>query len=444
MKTPRLVFFVARFVFAFFILFTSGYCLLTFIPFTYQQFHVGDLLLWLTVFVKYHPFIYLAALAIVAPTLLESRPNRATRAAVAGFLAVYMLAGVALVVHPLLLNLRNDAMSLAWCVVSLTPLLWIGVIDWLEHGHLVAWEGSDSDEDYRTFRAGWQTAIFVPAVYAGGVLVRFGMSKTAPFNTMEWLVGFAWSLLTHLVFFMGIFLILHAFRSLASMLPRPKRTDFVLSTGLSVALIWLIIRFLIFPTVSFGGYPASFVAFMLALSVVFLFAGTALRLYQPQQGPLESGIALLFTPMRFARFYSLMGKIGYIVTLAVVAYALEARFALMDWNYVLQRLVALAIWAIAFAGFYEMAYQARNRRSHIFFYAIAGCAVILYTALLRLEPGIEVRVNDVPTEVSRALDEYAGYDASFRVAHEMLTPREGGSGEDSFYGFLARNTNISR
>ena len=444
MKTPRLVFFLARFVFAFFILFTSGYCLLTFIPFTYQQFHVGDLLLWLTVFVKYHPFISLAALAIVTPTLLESRPDRVTQNAVTGFLAVYLLAGVALVFHPLLINLRNDVMSLVWCVVSLTPLLWIGVIDWLEHRDLVAWEGSDSDEDYRTFRAGWQTALFVSAVYAGGVFVRFGMSKTAPFSTMEWLLGFAWSLLTHLVFFMGIFLVLHAFRSLASMLVRPKRTDFILSIALSVALIWLIIRFLIFPTVSFGGYPASFVAFMLALSVVFLSAGTALRLYQPQQGPVESGIALLFTPMRFARFYSPLGKIAYIVILAVIAYALEARFALMDWNYVLQRLVALAIWAIAFAGFYEMSYQGRNRRSHIFFYVVAGCAVILYTVLLRLEPGIEVRVHDVPTEVSRALDEYAGYDASFKVAHEMLTPNEGGSGEDSFYGFLAQNTNIPR
>ena len=444
MKTPRLVFLLARIVFAFFILFTSGYCLLTFIPFTYQQFHVGDLLRWLTVFVKYHPFIYLGALAIVTPTLLESRPNRATQAAVSGFLAIYTLAGVALVARPLLINLRNDATSLVWCVISLTPLLWIGVIDWLEHHDLIAWEGSDSDEDYRTFRAGWQAALFVSVVYAAGVVVRFGMSKTAPFNTMEWLVGFAWSLLTHLVFFMGIFLVLLAFRSLASMLPHPKRTDFVLSTGLSVALNWLIIRFLIFPTVSFGGYLASFVAFMLALSVVFIFAGSALRLYHPQQGPLESGIALLFTPMRFARFYSAAGKTAYIVTLAVVAYALEARFALMDWNYVLQRLVALAIWAIAFAGFYEMAYQGRNRRSHIFFYAVAGSAVILYTVLLRLEPGIDVRVNDVPTELSRALDEYAGYDASFKVAHDMLTPTEGGSGEDNFYAFLAQNTNIPR
>ncbi len=444
MKTPRLVFFLARFLFAFFVLFTSGYCLLTFIPFTYQQFHVGDLLLWLTVFVKYHPFIYLAALGIVAPTLLESRPNKATNAAVTGFLAVYLLAGVALVIHPLLINLRNDSMSLVWCMISLTPMLWIGVIDWLEHRDLIAWEGSDTDEDYRTFRAGWQAALFVATIYALGVIVRFGFSKTNTFSFAGWMVGFGWSLLTHMVFFMGIFLVLHSFRSLASMLPRPKRTDFILSTGLSVALIWLVIRFLIFPTVSFGGNVASLVAFMLALGTVFLFAGTALRLYQPQQGPIESGIALLFTPMRFARFYSVTGKLGYIVALAVVAYALEARFALMDWNYVLQRLVALGIWLVAFAGFYEMAYQGKNRRTHLFFYAIAGCTVILYTALLRFEPGIDVRINGMPTEVSRALDEYAGYDASFKVAHDMLTPIQGGAGVDTFYGFLAQNTNIPR
>jgi hypothetical protein len=101
----------ARALFVVFVLFTSIYCLLTFIPFTSIHFLQFTHFTWLSLFVKYHPALYWVALALVSVTLVEDARSGRCRLLARMFLALAGIGGVAIVIKPLLPNLRNDSRS---------------------------------------------------------------------------------------------------------------------------------------------------------------------------------------------------------------------------------------------------------------------------------------------------------------------------------------------
>src|SRR6202040_4007759 len=98
----RFLFAPARLVVLGFILLSSVYALLAYIPFTYQQVHKGGLLPWLTTFGKIHAQLYWAAFAIACATLAPDLKRARARALVIGFAAVYAVAGVLLQFFPVM------------------------------------------------------------------------------------------------------------------------------------------------------------------------------------------------------------------------------------------------------------------------------------------------------------------------------------------------------
>jgi len=76
---PRALFVLARLCLCAFVLVTSAYCLLAYIPFTYQWVIKCTLVKWLPVFVSVHPFLYWAVMALVALTLAPDVRNARTR-----------------------------------------------------------------------------------------------------------------------------------------------------------------------------------------------------------------------------------------------------------------------------------------------------------------------------------------------------------------------------
>src|SRR6266480_2179667 len=66
----RSLFVVPRLCFCAFMLVTSAYCLLAYIPFTYQWVISFNLVGWLPGFVKFHPYLYWLALVMVGATLV--------------------------------------------------------------------------------------------------------------------------------------------------------------------------------------------------------------------------------------------------------------------------------------------------------------------------------------------------------------------------------------
>src|SRR6185503_5629816 len=103
MKLANLYGLAARAVFALFAALTAWYCLLAYLPFTYQQVHQGGLLPWLDTFARIHPWIRAALFAALTPVLWSS---------VRGFAAVFLAGELAQTVysfvHPVLPALQND------------------------------------------------------------------------------------------------------------------------------------------------------------------------------------------------------------------------------------------------------------------------------------------------------------------------------------------------
>jgi len=162
----RAVFLACRGLFTLVCLVTSLYCLLAFLPFTYQNVIEFKVVGWTGAFALLHPWIWWIALVAAAWTMTEDyRPG--TRALVVGFLIAGAASGIALVVSPLLAGIQNEFRSLVWAGVWLAPLWWVAVIDFMGPGSRLRWNGRDEQDGARVFWTCVATGVTVPLLYAG-------------------------------------------------------------------------------------------------------------------------------------------------------------------------------------------------------------------------------------------------------------------------------------
>src|SRR5579864_4933302 len=94
MKARFYGFFALRGAFILFFLLSSLYCLLAYIPFTYQQVHKGRLIPALNQFGQWHHLLYWLALALIVPVVgYDSREARRR-----GFLFLLAMAAAGLLI----------------------------------------------------------------------------------------------------------------------------------------------------------------------------------------------------------------------------------------------------------------------------------------------------------------------------------------------------------
>src|SRR6267378_3319203 len=107
----RILFLAARLYFGAFILLTSVYCLLAYIPFTYHWFIQNPLVFWFPVFVKFHTYFYIAAALAASATLFPKLDDPKTRRLVLAFFAFNAVVCVIFFINPFLTHLPNDFRS---------------------------------------------------------------------------------------------------------------------------------------------------------------------------------------------------------------------------------------------------------------------------------------------------------------------------------------------
>src|SRR5437764_14516011 len=122
-------------LFAGFLLFASLYCILCYIPFTYQQFLKADVIPALGIFARLHPVIYLVVLLLAAPAIGFRNSWLSC-----GFWMVHAPAAAVLLVHPVLKNLESSIASLVWGLVHLATLAWISALSIERHYPEVRWQ----------------------------------------------------------------------------------------------------------------------------------------------------------------------------------------------------------------------------------------------------------------------------------------------------------------
>lgn len=432
----RAGFFFARLWVGAVLLLTAGYCLLAYIPFTYHQVVVGGLLPWLSAFARFHIYFYWSAFALAGCTLPWR--TRRTRLASLFFLIVYGTIGVILLVRPLLVTLENNLQSLLWALLVLTPLAWLGAVDWISQRGSFRWAKEKSSEIPRLFGALLLTAVYAWLLSTVLVIVRYGASNAAELRGRQWALVLAGSLLFHLLVFMVAFLVVNFTRAITSTLSQSQAMYALSYAATAAVLLMLGLKLIVFASVSFSSSWSTVAAFAAAFSVVLFLSGTSARLYRSQDGEIESPLTLLLLPVAFLRPLPRSVQAGILVAASAIAVWMLISVSPVDWEHLIQKLLIAAIWAGCFSFFYLTA-PAPTKRSANSLIIAAAAFVCLYVGFIALPP-------KWPSPAGKqALDEYANYDASFSLAQALLSPPVAAVVDpDSFFAFLVRNTNIPR
>lgn len=462
MRIPWAFQFAARVLILIFALLSAGYCLLAYIPFTYQQIHVGGLLGWLTVFVLFHPLFYWLALLLAGMTLLPELLGGKGKNGARAILGAGAVAGVVLTIRPVLVSLGNDTGSAIWSVVWLVPLVAVGALDWWACWEDIEWSETGSTEDAALFPAFWQTGALLAILYFAMAAVRLRGIYDLHMTGRQWLWVAACTVVSQLLLFTVVGVVLDLVRGKTLRLSKSVAAEFASCVVTVWVLGWLVIRIVIFPTLSLSGAWNWVLSIAVSGCVAIFLAGTSLRIGRVQTvettedsrgrgrlrhtNPVESGLGLLLAPFGFLREAEWWKRVLVVGAICIVAWYLSNRARLMDWDYLLQKTLVSLLAVVLFACFYSMARRGKSGRP-VLAYGTAALILLAYLALGTLEPKIAQAGTGVegPT---RILDEYADYDVAFRLADDLLTqPRVGtrrSSLNENFYAFLAENTHIPR
>jgi phosphoglycerol transferase MdoB-like AlkP superfamily enzyme len=152
------------------------------------------------------------------------------------------------------------------------------------------------------------------------------------------------------------------------------------------------------------------------------------------RGGAIEGLALALAPVTIPGFSRRTLQALPLAGLALLAWTLAVNTAIMDWNFMFQKLTACVVWVLSFAYLYarsERRLNAPDRRMTFLFWV--AMAVPCYR--------LSAASAAVHAEVGSALERYAGYDASFRLIRDAISapPRD-----NTFYKLLALHTNIPR
>ena len=438
-----------RALFGGFFLLSSLYCLLAYIPFTFQQVIKGRLLPPLNTFGKVHPLLHIAlfglALFLLSFDRAHERVSRTGRRLRQGFLLWLFIGTVFLCVSPVLGNLENGNASYVWSLVAVVPLLWLGILDWCELLLTVHWRADSKDEDLTLFRAACWTAAFLTVVYGGiAYAPRGGMSGLSA-SLPAGAFAFGVTALSHLLALIGCFVGLILMMVMASWFAKPARTQFFACHLLGAAIMWLVFRVIVFPGMSFQGWRADLYAVVFSLTVAIYLSSICLRLYPGESREVQSGFAFAFwiqpQATESARETRIWKALVPMLLLAGFATTVAIATARMDWNYLIQKLAALVIWVAAFRLFYVTAcrFQVTRNRTGILLLAATGI-LFSYRTLQATQNYLWAKIKN-PQTSAQFLQNYSGYNVSFKTIYDAIAPVESDGG---FFRFLTQNTNIPR
>lgn len=436
----RVLLVISRVSFCVFMLVTSAYCLLAYIPFTYKWVISFNLIGWLPAFVKFHAYLYWFVFALLAaslsPELKRSGMRSGTKRMVAGFLLLHIGLGIGLLISPVLAGIQNDGISFIWSLAWLFPVLWLGAIDYTSGVGRIEWAAA-ADQDKQMLLAAGLTPIFLTVLYALSLHFRSVGETDKHLGISAQVVGAAASLASHLFFFALLFALLKLINSIAKRSSKGSKVEFVLCHLLAVVATSLIIRRVILPAIAFNNQLANLFSILTGLSIVVFSMALSVRLRQQKAEPVRSGLQLALSAITVPGLSSAGGCALWMAAAALFAWVVPALVAMKDWDFLLQELSAILIWPLSFAAFYKLASRFKARQYNL-------GVVVMITASIFLLYGNSSQLKRLlskqdSSDVTESLERYSALDVSFKAVREICsTP----SNDSDLYEYLREYTNI--
>lgn len=450
--TPRrymaaAAFLITRLAFGSFFLVSSTYCLLLYIPFSYFGFIHNPILWWLPGFVRLHAWLFAISLSAVTITLLPQLRLPKMRFSVAAFIAVNCGMCFYLAFISPLGNIVPDFNSYLWSMYALFPLMWLGAIDFASarlDGKKISLRAPRGGE---VKTAVW-AAIVTATVFAITSTLRQLLGSPHHISAKTRLAGVVISMAAHIAIFVLIAGLFYLIRRVAMRLPNANLTYFVVSRFLVWMLCAAVVLKIPLPSISFFGNPALVVSLVIALAFVVSVEGTvaalSVRLAKSEEFADEGS---LVTPRQFpsAKFWT--ASLG-LFALLILAYAIPAEIAKTDWDFVVQKLCVLLLWAAVYVFISRQADDknaaSRNAMQRKKDWGLAS-GVALLIASLTLVGFRELDTTALQdSNWDNIVGAYAGTDISFKAASDILARSLASDDHDAFYQYLQRHTNLPR
>lgn len=391
-----------RLIWGIYLLLSSIYCLLAFLPYTFFALVKAPPYEWIAGFAHYQGILYLAMLTPVA--ILQLRKQRDLMAMAA--FSLLGAAGIYLVARPFMPHLQNDWSAYWWGLASLVPLIVVAVLG--VRGHWPEDRGTADGRSPFVYSNALLLAICVAVVYAISAAMH-SWTEVRPLGA-HWaqLEMAGWSGLTHVVVGMLVFSILNLIRIVSWRTRRPQTVNMVLvATAVFVAL-WIVLLRFVDSALTFSGVTAyvcsgclSFAVTLLSISLVVPFLAKSSQ--NSREGIHSNKLVLL----------------GILAGAASVAVAFPSLIGGGDWNGVLQSGWTLMFWMVV-GGCILGLRPNRKKYSAGTVVAVLLVSGFAYKSLQATEIFWAKPLGSTDDEVGRAMETYAAHDASFQLVHHIL------------------------
>jgi membrane-anchored protein YejM (alkaline phosphatase superfamily) len=400
----------ARAVNALFCLTTAIYAVLTSSAFAYEQFIQPNMLAWLSNFVFLHADLYWLSLCLSLLTLAPYLRDHPARRAAWTYIVCAAALGAMLVAVPVLPSGNQPARSIAVALVAMVPVIWLALLDYRTAP--VSGPGSDPQSDPgsdpgsgpegRMLAICVIAAIVVWAIYASMAPLRLRAAGGLPAGSLRpAMVGAAASLIAQLTLFTIVFLVWSLSRAWSIA---------VFTVGLAFAL-----QRIVFVPIAVTGPAGYAVAAAIAVAIVLMISGIARHIRRAGRG----------------------AAVAALVLLPLVAWAALAAVTPFDWGFMLQKLSALLVAAIAFSAMRALLRRktTNERRWTNGTLALPVVVLVVFSASVYAIPRIP--------QSDFMLDAYSAGDPAYRLARQFLDASQDRVRDADFYSYLRANSSLS-
>ena len=413
---------------------TSMYCLLIYSPFTYQQFIKPQVSAGLAALAVWHSALYWLAIAVTALTLAPFLEQPRARVAGWGYLAAASALGVWLSIHPVLAQPDPARANLLYALVVLVPAVWLSVVD---HLAVDAPPALAPAIDRRSAAACWTTALVVWATFVAAAPVRLQVTGGMDLPAGRLLFGLAASLVAHLTAFALVWAALMTASGVAALSRSSGRVEYRLLAALSAVASAAVVMTLVLGPIAIAGAAAWLMSAAVGGTVAAVWSGVARHVSAAlDRAAAPTALDAWLAPIVTKRSRAV--AVAGVAVVTVAAQALIVRVATFDWDFMIQKLAAVAAWVVVFAFVHA---AARERRGPRRLWMAPAFVLLLAGAGMTLLPRVSASSAGTRLNPEFALDAYAAADPSYRVIRDALRPRTRGDAL-AFYAYLRANAGV--
>jgi hypothetical protein len=324
--------------------------------------------------------------------------------------------------------------NLVWSVAVTLPLLCIGIHDIALFGSKALWKGRPA-HSHLQLRYAFSFGALLAAWYFAVALIRY---PDVPLHLQPYLPVLAVSVLLHGCLFAAMASLL---AYIANMLVRGKfsaRTQLIISLGWIWIFSSLLLRRLVTPALSFNNKWADVWSWSYPLAFLVLLAGWQVRRAAVRNQALPGRVEeILSKLLPTSGRWTAIAACGALVAAYAIPYSIER----VDWNFLFQRLAAVAVWTVIFVVTWRMHSHPVDKRYPLAKNLIA--LAVLAAACFGLAQSNRLWRAQGWKAIAQANAAYKGMDASFQVAQLAMHHTIRDDDTNGLFAFLRNNTLVA-